>query len=198
MPSDLCLLADLKARLKIQPSNTNADAELQNLISRCSLEFTRACNRTSFFVQAYTERRNGQGGRMMVLRNDPIVSVTSVNVGRLVIVQSPDGLQPGYVFDASTLYLVNYVFFPGYGNVQINYTAGFGPANGLALDDPSFPNDIEEAVLDWCATRYKIRQNEGMTGKRLATGESVSFSTEDTPKNVRAVIELYKRRVAVM
>jgi hypothetical protein len=198
MSYDLCLLADLKTRLKIPPTNTNADVELQALIDQCSTDFHNAANRVNLFTQTYTEQRDGQGGRKMVLLNTPIQSVTSLTISNFVVRQSPDGVQPGFVFDSTTLKLVHHVFIPGYGNVLINYSAGFGPQSGLTLGDPAFPDDIELAVLDWCERRYRIRQNSGMTSKHLATGESVTFDKEDMPENTARVIERYKRRVPIM
>jgi hypothetical protein len=195
MSFDLCLLADLKTRLKIPTVNTNADAELQALIDQCSTDFHNACHRVNLFTQSYTERRDGQGGRIMVLRNDPIQSVTSLTVGNLAILPSPDGVQSGYVFDATTVKLVRYRFVPGYGNVQIQYAAGFGPQGALTLGDPNFPDDIELAVLDWCEFRYRARPAAGMDSKRLATGETVTYDKRDLPDSTKRVIEHYKRRV---
>jgi hypothetical protein len=203
MSLDLCLLADLKTRLKIPSTNTNADAELQALIDQCSTDFHNAVNRTNLFTQSYTERRDGQGGRTLVLRNSPIQSIVSLTVSNLVILQSPDGVQPGYVYEQAeqgqdispTLKLVAYRFIPGYGNVLITYTAGFGTQANLTLGDPNFPDDIELAVLDWCELRYRQRPAAGMDSKRLATGESVTYDRREMPDSTKRVIEHYKRRV---
>ena len=188
---DLCVLSDLKTRLKIPASNTNADAELQALITQASGDFHNACNRSSMFTVSYTEQRDGQGGRIMFLRNDPVQGVASLVVSGLSILQSPDGVQPGFAVDESTLKLVGYFFRPGYGNVQIQYSAGFG----ASLDDPDFPGEIELAVLDWCEYRYRVRPATGMTQKKLVTGETVAYDKRDMPETTKRVIEQYKRRV---
>ena len=55
------------------------------------------------------------------------------------------------------------------------------------------PSDIEQAVLDWCAYRYKERPNIGATTRRPTEGESVSTELIDASPNVLQVIERYKR-----
>lgn len=192
---DLCLLSDLKTRLKIPSTNTNADAELQALIDQCSTDFHNACNRANLFTTSYTEQRNGQGGRIMLLRNGPVQSVTAVTVSGLAILPSPDGVQSGYVNDDQSVMLVDYRFIPGSQNVQIQYSAGFGPQSALTLGDPSFPDDVELAVLDWCELRYRQRPAAGMASKHLGTGETVSYDKREIPDNTKRVIEQYKRRV---
>jgi hypothetical protein len=57
------------------------------------------------------------------------------------------------------------------------------------------PGDIEQAVLDWCAYRYKQRPNVGVTARRSVQGESSQPEVIDAPPNVLEVIERYKRCV---
>jgi hypothetical protein len=196
MSFDLCLLADLKTRLKI--TNTNADVELQALIDQCSTDFHSACNRTNLFTKNYTERRDGHGTRIMLLQQGPIQSVTTLAIGYINVPPSLDGVQRGFVFDSSTIKLVGYRFSEGYGNVLINYSAGYGLQSALTLGDPAFPDDIELAVLDWCELRYRQRPAAGMRGKRLATGESVSYDLREIPDNTQRVITRYMRKAAAL
>jgi hypothetical protein len=191
---DLTTLAPLKNRLKIPPTNIAADDDLAELITQTSADFHNACNRNSFFNTQYSERRDGQGGQSMLLRNDLIQTVTGVVISGVTVPSSPDGLQPGYVYDNSTVKLVGYSFLRGYGNVLIEYSAGFG----AALDDPDFPAEIELAVRDWCEYRYRARPAAGMKSKHMATGETVVYDQEDMPKTTARVVQQYKRKAAAL
>ena len=196
MSYDLCLLGDLKTRLKIPSSNTNADAELQALIDQCSTDFHNACNSANLFTANYSEQRDGQGGRILLLRHGPVQSVASLIVSNITIPLSADGVQPGYVCDEHSIKLVAYRFLSGHGNVRVQYSAGYGLQSALTLGDPNFPDDIELAVLDWCEFRYRARPSAGMLSKHLATGETVTYDKRDMPDSTKRVIEHYKRKVA--
>jgi hypothetical protein len=191
---DLTTLAALKNRLKIPPTNIAADDDLAELITQTSADFHNACNRHSLFTAAYSERRDGQGGHSMLLRNDPIQSVSAVVINGVTVPSSPDGMQPGYVYDDSTVKLVGYLFLRGYGNVLIEYSAGFGNA----MDDPDFPDELELAVRDWCEYRYRARPAAGMKSKHMATGETVIYDQEEMPKTTARVVQQYKRKAATL
>ncbi|MGA3212416.1 MAG: hypothetical protein ABSD20_14005 [Terriglobales bacterium] len=143
---DLITLAQLKQRLGIPSSNTNADADLQALIDQTSQDFHTQLNRASVLYALYNERRNGQGGSAMVLRNDPIISVTALVVGAVQVPAAPLPAAPpgtagyftaeggcatwgcatGYVIDNPSLFIAGGCFARGVGNVLIQYWAGFG------------------------------------------------------------------------
>jgi hypothetical protein len=192
--ADLTTLGALKQRLKIPASNITADDDLADLLSRTSADFCNACNRPSFFTSSTSEQRDGQGGTTMVLRNQPVQSVAGLTIGVYTIFPSPDGVQLGYVFDDKSLKLIGYTFARGYGNVRVQYSAGFGSG----LTDPNFPGEIELAVLDWCQYRYKVQPAAAVASKHLHTGEQVQYDIQDMPKTTRRVIEQYKRRVAIL
>jgi hypothetical protein len=189
----LTTLGALKQRLKIAASNITADNDLTDLLTRTSADFANACNRLGFFTAACVEPRDGQGGPIMTLRNQPVQSVTSVTINNQVVAPSPDGVQLGFVNDDMAVKLIGYTFASGFGNVRVQYTFGFGES----LADTNFPNEIELAVLDWCQYRYKVQPAVAVASKHLHTGEQVSYDIQDMPKTTRRVIEQYKRRVAV-
>jgi hypothetical protein len=55
--------------------------------------------------------------------------------------------------------------------------------------------DIEQAVLDWCAYRYKERPNVAIAQRRTAQGQEEETPLLDAPPNVLQVIERYKREL---
>jgi hypothetical protein len=177
-------------RLKIAASNTAADSDLSALITQTSSDFCNATNRQSFFAANYTEQRDGQGGDIIVLRNQPVQSVTGVTINNFIVPASPDGVALGFVFDHQAVKLIGYLFARGYGNVGLQYSAGFGES----LTDPNFPGEIQQAVLDWCQYRYKVQPAAAVASKHLNTGEQITYDIKDMPETTRRVIQQYKRR----
>jgi hypothetical protein len=190
----LTTLGALKQRLKIAASNIAADDELTDLLTRTSADFANACNRQGFFTASFTEQRDGQGAPTMVLRNQPVQGVSSLTVGVYTMFPSPDSVQSGYIFDDKSIKLIGHSFARGYGNVRVQYSAGYG----ASLTDTAFPGEIELAVLDWCQYRYKVQPAAAVASKHLHTGEQVSYDIQDMPKTTKRVIEQYKRRVAIL
>ena len=191
---DLTTLDALKARLKIPADNSSANDDLAALITQTSADFHGATHRLSLLNCDYAERRDGQGGDKLVLRQAPLVNLTNLTVSGLPIPPSPDGVQPGYVTDASsaTIALVGAVFVRGHGNVAVHYTAGFG----ASIND--LPQEIVLAVLDWCEYRYRTRSTAGFASRRMSTGEAVTYEKLEMPETIRRVVEQYKRRVGIL
>jgi hypothetical protein len=122
------------------------------------------------------------------------VSVAEIIVSGMEIPPSPDGVHFGYVADigGSAIALVAAVFARGYGNVVVQYTAGFGATLG------DLPQEIPLAVLDWCEYRYRIRSAAGLASRRMNTGETVTYDKKEMPETTRRVVEQYKRRVGIL
>jgi hypothetical protein len=135
---DLCQLADVKAWLG--RTDTNSDAVLASLITRTSRQIYSYLQRGLILPRTITETRDGPGGNMLVLRQWPVISVTSLAIADQPIpqrssvcaagwaVEAWDGTPPGR---AQTLSLQGWCFglsLPGATNaqnVQIVYQAGY-------------------------------------------------------------------------
>ena len=189
--TDLTTLESLKEWLPVPSTTTSDDATLSALISACSGDFLRATNRPDLLSATYNEVRQGDGGYRMVAYHWPIASIESLMIGSLAVPNSPDKIAAGFFVDEDidpervyNIYLNKFHFTDG-AVVQINYTAGY----------VSVPPDIQQAVNDWVAFRYKQEPNLGQTESRSAEGESVEQSQVDAPANIRAVIERYMRRI---
>lgn len=125
------------------PSGTNADSLYARVVTGVSQFATSYLQRT-LQPASYTEVRNGDGQRSMMLRQRPIVSVTSLMIGTTSI---PARTQPGaygFVADDTTLYLDGglWAFSYGYGygrfprgvqNISIVYRAGFQQADTVTV-----------------------------------------------------------------
>jgi hypothetical protein len=199
---DLTTKETLKLWLPIASANTNDDVTIERLITAVSLDFMRATKRPDLLKATYTEARQGDGGRRMITYHWPIVAVTTLTVAGAAIATSRDKVENGYYFDADidpermwNIYLNGYTFSDA-GAVKIAYTAGYD-APGAVLGDGeiALPEDIEQAVIDWCAYRYKERPNVASTQRRSNQGESVQSQLIDAPPNVLQVIERYKREL---
>jgi hypothetical protein len=177
--ADLTTLPRVKEWLAITAS-TN-DALLSRLISAASdyieTYLSRDIARTSY--QSY---RDGHGGRRLMFRNYPVVSLTAIKVGGVSIPPSVNG-SPGFVHTETSVTLVGgYVFEAGASNVYLEYVAGYDP----------IPSEIEQACIDLVSLRYRERDRIGLTSKSLA-GESITFNTREFSDAVGSTLVQYKR-----
>jgi hypothetical protein len=139
--NDLCQLADVK--LWLGRSDTNSDALLSALITRASRAILTYLQRGQILPRNVSEIRDGTGTSAMVLKQWPVISVTSVMVDDLTIPQASaeaGGSDTGWVCEAwdgtppgrpQTLSLKGFSFgssWPGAGNAQnvgVAYQAGY-------------------------------------------------------------------------
>lgn len=181
---DLCLLADVKAWLSPTMGAVD-DALLVRLITAASVTMQQWMNRT-IPLQAYTENRNGQDTRAIMLSNYPLVTVISVVIDGVAIALAAGNLNvyTGYAFDQTSIYLAGYKFTRGFQNVSLAYTAGFAIT----------PIELSQACIDLVCFRYRERDRIGMTSKAMA-GETTSYTVADFPKSTLAMMNNYKKVV---
>jgi len=182
--TDLTTLDAVKAWLSLE--ETTDDALLSSLISATSQYIQSWLNRT-FAITQYTERRDGVPyGDTLVLRNHPVVSVSSVTMDGRVIPASPDYVSNGFWADDVAMYLVGYRMTKGRKNVAITYTAGYA----------TVPLDIAQACTELVALRYSERGRIGHQSKTL-NGEVVSFMVKDFPPDVQTILNNYREVVPI-
>lgn len=137
--NDLCRLADVKAWLG--RTDTNSDAVLTALVARASRQILSYLQRSAILPRTVTEIRDGTAGRFLMLRQWPVLSVTSLVVAGQTIPPIPPGgafIRPGWVLEpwdgtppgrAQEIVLCGYYFgYPGAGktqNTQVVYRAGY-------------------------------------------------------------------------
>lgn len=201
---DLTQLATLKNWLPITSTNTGDDATLSRLLTAVSMDFMRATKRPDLLYATYSEVHQGDGSNRMIAFHWPIDMVTSLTIGGVTIAASADKIQNGYYLDQDidperiwNIYLNGYVFTDG-SPIALNYGAGYMQPGSVGAGEIALPEDIEQAVLDWCAYRYKERPNVGATQRRSVQGESAQTELIDAPPNVLQVIERYKRELPAL
>jgi hypothetical protein len=178
MPA-LATLTALKGYLGV--SGNNADAELQRLLDAASATVEQHVGR-QLSAGARTERRHGNGRDMMLLRDSPIRSVSSLTIDGLAIPDADANGGTGYLFTDSTLWLVGYAFNRGTLNVRVTYDAGY----------TAIPADVQHAVIEAAAQAFKEKDWIGHQSKSLG-GETVSFLRSGIPDSAREALSFYKR-----
>ena len=182
----LTTLATAKSWLKIAEATTSDDAIVELIVNAASQSFEVATNR-KIKLQDVTEVRHGKAGNIMLLREWPVVSVTSVKVDNSSVFTSADSLLAATDYtigdNAQSLVFHSTNLPRGYNNVQIVYRAGYD----------EIPADIEMAVLWACSWLYNIRKSDDIGRSSKGKGdESVAWG-QDAPEYVLKTIANYKR-----
>jgi hypothetical protein len=178
---DLTDLDSVRAFLGV--SGTGDDALIEDaLIPAYSQAVQSWLNRT-IAAASYTAVLDGKGTRRILLKNYPVTAIASLSIDGIVI---PAAAGPpycrGYVFNEHAVSLYGYWFAPGFGNVQISYTAGY----------TSTPADIAQATIEWIADAYKSRDRIGQRSKSLQGSEVVSYDITPMPKRVEMMLKQYR------
>jgi hypothetical protein len=153
-PFDLVSLADLKCWLDI--AGTDDDVLLAGLIKQISRAILNVLDRPLIVPSTYTEVRDGGNNVSIMLRQWPVIGVSSLIVDGVTIPPSPPlvagaSAQIGFVLDPSDiappgamqrLSLRRFVFRYGLQNVTISYNAGYQIANESVVIPSTPPYSI--------------------------------------------------------
>ena len=157
---------------------------LQSLITNVSAWIEQWLSR-SLFSALTVSTRDGTGTDTMMAEEWPVTAVTSVEVDGKSIPASTGPSVAGYAFSSTKFLLRGYTFTRGQLNVKLTYTAGYA----------AIPGEIEQSCLELCALRYRERPSVSISSKTLGSGETVSYTQQDMPKSVLALLNNYKRRL---
>jgi len=128
---NLTTLANVKSYLSI--TTTNQDALIPQLIARESSLVEAWCGRQFGPVSHTAKKLNGNGSKKLVLPDNPILTVSAVFVLGSAVPASPDGVQAGFMFDDTCVYLVGGIASMSWGerfpmvpqSVAVSWTAGY-------------------------------------------------------------------------
>ena len=110
------------------------DALLTTLINQISVAILEYLQRPDFIRTTFTELQSGVGNQRMVLRNWPVISVSSLIADQTPIPAAPTFGQVGYTIEQwdgtssgknQVLTLAGYIFPRRQNNIQIIYQAGY-------------------------------------------------------------------------
>jgi hypothetical protein len=200
-PIDLTTRAEVKSWLEIAQEITSDDDLISGCITAASAYWLRRTGRgpasdeipdLSPLVEpvTYDETYDGSGSARQFLRNNPIVSVTTLEVNGRTLPASTKFTERGYVIDGNgkSLVLRGELFSEGMQNVHVVYKAGF---NGV-------PADIRLAATQMVAVNYKRRQWIDQKSQAMAAGAgTVTYRDWELPPEVERVIQNYSRTAVV-
>jgi len=201
--NDLTTLADVKSWLG--RNDTNSDAQLSALITRASRAICSYLQRPLLLPHGVTETHAGAGGSLIVLKEWPVLSVSSVAIDGAQIPQSASPRSPGWVLDAwngvppgrlQALRLRGYSFGGGVhsASVDVTYEAGYRVTAEphVVLDDqvaanaPYGPWASDEGVTYANGTALIATPNNPATGQYALDAEAgtYDFSAGDVAATV--------------
>ena len=195
---NLTTLDNVKAWLGSE--TTTDDLLLNRLIQQVSRFILSYLQRPSLFLQTYRDVYDGSGSSRIMLRQWPVLSVSSLTVGAQSISAAASFGQPGYAVSPwdgmppgppQSLDLNGYVFCRGIGNVAVEYDAGYAvqaepqtvPAisnYSLAVDQPSGMWADDQGVTYADGTPMTAVTGDPSTGQYKVIGGGVyQFAAAD-------------------
>ena len=176
----LASVADIKELLSIV--HDDDDTLLTRAVAAASEYFERQTGRI-ILAADYVEIQDGNGGRVIVPSNYPVISVATSGVvidGTVVPLSTGYGVA-GYYLNGNVIRLRDTWVTNGQGNVSISYRAGYAAA----------PEDVRQAVLEMAALMYRERERVGQQSRSGQDGSVVFYYAP--PARVVATIETYRR-----
>jgi hypothetical protein len=180
MDGDLTTLADVKAWLPDMAAVATSDALIGQLITAASRFVCNYTGRPSFDVTDYTEDYDSHGHSVLLLRQWPVVSVTSITHAATPITADYH-LEPPLPGGGNQRLSLAHAF--PRGRITIAYSAGYA----------AVPADIAQAAIELVGERFKTRDRIGQTSKTLGGQETTAFSTAAMNPTVMALLTPYRR-----
>ena len=186
-------LADLKEHLDIDTTDTSKDSLLINKLNAAWKQIVNYLGQ-DLTSQTYTEDYDGDGSITLLLKQFPVISITSIYDDPLRTWQnspfttnSNTLLDPtNYWCDLSTGVVTIFKgligFNKGYGNVHVTYVAGYA----------TVPYDAKDALLQYAALLAQRAGTEGRTAETLG-GKSNQYDLSPLPLYIRQALISYRK-----
>jgi uncharacterized phiE125 gp8 family phage protein len=193
MPVDaavaLVTLAQAKTQLKI--TGSSEDTFLESLVNRASEKAKKYCGR-NFITDDFVEFYDGTGEDFIIVRNYPIISLTSLYDDPLrlfgadtqISIASDVLLDPGP--GIIRLWNQRNFFIRGKANVRVSYSGGY--------EDDTVPYDLQEAVLTMIVHAYRRLYQDQRIGLVSETigDRNQTFAREAIPKEAEEILKKYR------
>lgn len=190
----LATVEDLADTLRV-PLGTE-EVYLQKLLNRAR-EYLNTATRRKLDTATFTEYHDGDGSRVVQLKNYPVTSVTSIH-------DDPDrNFTSSSLLDSTTyavdevngritllrdplLRTLSTVFGCGAQNIKVVYVAGYSAS--------TVPDDLKQALLEMAGALYQNPQGRSIKSERIG-GYSVVYDQMNSATSdfVRSVVERYRR-----
>lgn len=183
--------AEAKAFLKIPVATTSEDDTIDFLVDAAN-ELVHTYTGRKFVSTTYTEHYDGTGASKLILKEYPVVSITSVHsdsnrdFGADSLLSADD-----YIIDKKsgilTLWNGESHFSSGVRNVKVVYVAGYAAGD--------MPYDLKHAAKLIVATIYRRQFQDQRFGLLSETvGErTMTYANEDIPKMAAMILNRYRR-----
>lgn len=197
-------LAEAKEYLKITTSAE--DVIISHLVNAVSQWINGYLNR-HLVSKAHVEYYSGDGSLELVLKNYPIISITSVFVDDQRLWPSSSEVVAANMIvkkDSGILRAFNllYGWQPGESNIKISYTAGYtvatsGSEGGGVTSPGTMPYDIRLAAKLLLDRHFRI----GYSNRKLdfssesISGMNITFKDNDIPKDAKLMLDKYKSKM---
>ncbi len=200
MQNNLTTLSNAKAWLGV--STTDDDNLLTRLIGAASRAIHTYLQRPNLFQHACSETYDGSGGRRLVLREWPVLSVASLKVGTVSVPAAASYGQSGYLLEAwngyppggpQALDLCWYDFCRGLNNVAVTYTAGYAVQNeAWTIPTTPYQVTVNAPYGSWAVDQGVTLNGVAMTpvsgtpasGQYSVSGGQYTFAAADSGKAV--------------
>lgn len=185
MNERLTTLAAVKDWLGITSDVVTQDAVLLRAIDAASQHILNYCSRVSFLPRDYVENRKGLGKNTLMLRNWPVVSISSLTMAGegafSPAVINGNTWSSGYVLTdrrmgPQMLELYGGIFWRGYP-VNIVYRAGFEASQVVQVTtsgDPEAVDPVTTTVGGLWGSNIKVVDAAGETMAEIASGVPVT------------------------
>ena len=180
---DLCTLADVRNWLTL--TGTTDDTLISAAITSLSDAMQTWMNR-QIASQSYTEQRDGVGSVRLSFANYPVSAVASLSVDGISIPPAATPQATGFYFNTKQIFLNDYSFTKGFGNILMIYTAGYA----------AVPPELKQAAIQLVSEKYKERQHIGQKNK-IVDKETLGFDVNDFPAYVKTMMNNYKKVICV-
>lgn len=202
LDSSVALITLVELKEYLNQSGTADDAIFQTLLNAASAWVQRYLGR-NLLRATYTEYYNGDGSEQLVLRNFPVVSVTSIHIDNLrqftsnsLIAATDYFLRPAAGI-VEAFYLFNR-FYTGRANVKVVYVAGYLPDIDKSEALGGMPQEVRMAVKRIVDHHYRA----GYTNRKLdissqTVGDVTTvFKDGDIPKDAVSMLAPFIKRLS--
>lgn len=184
---DLSSSTILKVYLKI--SGSGDDSLLATLVTYATKVIENYCDKLFDGAVTRTEYYDGNGGKILFLKNYPVIAITSIDLWDTYLNQSTQN------YTVYTDYLLypeeGYIYLrggwqEGNRNYKIVYTAGY--ANQAAV-----PDDLELACNILAAYYYNNPDKAGIKSFNIGNFSTTYTDTQDIPEQVQILLKPYRK-----
>ncbi len=187
----LVSLAETQEYLKV--SGSAEDAILGSLINSASA-WVNSFLKRRLLETSYVEYYSGDGSAELVLRNYPIVSVTSVYVDGLRDFGSTTLIDPDNIIIKKGTGILRafdllYGWECGDSNIKVTYAAGYALA--------SMPYEVRLAVKRIVDNQYRLGYTHRKLDYQTESMQQVTttFKDFDIPKDVKSMLMMYRSAI---